>query len=140
MRDIDVGLRVTLVARKDAGIKALDDLPGKRVIIGRQTYQEGMLSNHFLKKSVDDFEKVQIVQLARKNAKGQRADTSARMLEALAAGQGDAALVPLGFWNNSSTWRKQHPGIRQIWKSPEFNHCVFTAAKDFDSTLGKRFT
>ena len=47
MREGDVGLRVTLIAKEESGIKSLDDLAGKRVIIGRQKYHEGMLSAHF---------------------------------------------------------------------------------------------
>ena len=42
--------------------------------------------------------------------------------------------------SHSIEWRRKHPGVRQVWKSPEFNHCVFTAAKDFDAKLGSHFT
>ena len=31
-------------------------------------------------------------------------------------------------------------GLLPVWTSPAFSHCVFTAAKDFDKTLGARFT
>ena len=34
----------------------------------------------------------------------------------------------------------QVSGLKCLWVSPPFSHCVFTASKNFDRTLGDRFT
>ena len=31
-------------------------------------------------------------------------------------------------------------GLKSVWTSPSFSHCVFTAAKDFDKNRAARFT
>ena len=140
MREGDLNLHVALIAPASSEIKSLKDLAGKRVIVGRAKYQEGLLSTHFLKKAGVDLDRVRIVRLAEKDAGGKRADTSSHLLQALSAGRGDAAVVPINFWNRSTPWREKHPAVKMVWKSPSFNHCVFSAAQDFDATLGRRFT
>lgn len=140
MREGDIGLRVTLITSAESGIQDLNDLKGKRVIIGRQKYHEGMLSAHFLKKQIAEFDRVEIVQLPEKGADGKRTDTTTHIMHALADGRGDAAVVPLRFWKRSVQWRRKNPQVVAIWESPSFNHCVFTAAKDFEPALGRQFT
>jgi ABC-type phosphate/phosphonate transport system substrate-binding protein len=34
----------------------------------------------------------------------------------------------------------QARGLKAVWISPPFSHCVFTAANDFDKRLASRFT
>jgi ABC-type phosphate/phosphonate transport system substrate-binding protein len=140
MREGDVGLHVVLIAKDESGIKSLDDLNDKRTIVGRAKYQEGMLSVHFLKKGGVDLEKAEVIHLAEKDSAGQRTDTPTHILKALADGRSDAAVVPLGHWKRATAWREKHPNVKEVWKSPSFNHCVFTASKDFDTDLGRQFT
>lgn len=140
MREGDRGLHVLLVAPQDAGIRSLKDLRKRRVIVGRQHYQEGMLSVHLLKKAGVDLQQVELVRLPARDKDGKRADTAGHILRALAAGRGDAAVVPLGHWRRAKQWRSEHKDVSVVWKSPEFNHCVFTACEDFDRSLGRRFT
>jgi ABC-type phosphate/phosphonate transport system substrate-binding protein len=109
------------------------------VIAGRERDQEGLLSVHFLKKAGADLDKVRIVRLAEKDAQGKRADTWTHILQALSEGQGDAAVVPQEFWKRSTAWREKNPNVQAVWSSPSFNHCVFTATKDFDTKRGSQF-
>ena len=44
-------------------------------------------------------------------------------------------------WNRLSQEQPdQVSGLRALWISPAFSHCVFTASKDFDKGLARRFT
>jgi ABC-type phosphate/phosphonate transport system substrate-binding protein len=140
MRETDVGLQLVLIAPADSKIQSPADLSGKRVILGRDRDQDGLLSAHFLKRAGADLDKVRIVRLPEQDAQGKRADTWTHLLQALAEGQGDAAVVPLSFWTASKSWQEEHPTYKAVWNSPSFNHCVFTAAKDFDTKLGNQFT
>ena len=48
-------------------------------------------------------------------------------------------MVPLRRWQQMKDFHTEHTDIVPVWTSPSFNHCVFTAATDFDSALGDRF-
>lgn len=140
MRACDVGLHLTLVARADAKIKSPNDLSGQRLLLGREGDQEGLLSVYFLQKAGAKLDQIRVVRLAQKDAQGKRADSWPHILQALSAGQSDAAIIPQDFWNRSAAWQEKNPQVKAVWSSPAFNHCVFTAAKGFDAKLGKQFT
>ena len=84
MRNVDRGLRVTLVARADSKIKSVKDLAGRRLILGSSYNAEGaLLPVHYLKKEGVDIDALKIVSLHKKqDADGKRA----RHLQARAAG------------------------------------------------------
>ena len=142
MRDVDANLRVTLVASAEAKIKSPADLAGKRLILGSSGNAEGaLLPVHYLKNEGVDLKKLTIVSLDKEtDAQGRRANSSQHVLAALAKGRGDAAVVLEKTWDRSTQWRKEHPTITQVWSSPEFCHCTFTAPADFDTKLGGQFT
>ena len=142
MRDVDQGLRVTLIARADATIASPKDLVGKRLILGSSGNAEGaLLPAHFLKNEGVDVSQLDVVSLDQeRDASGRRANTSRHVLQALGEGRGDAAVVLEQVWNNEQAWREANPAVKQVWTSPEFCHCTFTAPQDFDKTLGRQFT
>jgi ABC-type phosphate/phosphonate transport system substrate-binding protein len=132
MRDVDQG-RLTMVVRTDAGIKSLQDLPGKRLILGHVSYQTGA-PVHFLKKAGVDLDLVTLVPLKRVDR------TGASILQALTEDRADAAVILESQWKRTKASRGSDPAFQTVWNSQEICHCTFTAAKDFDLTLGNHFT
>lgn len=141
-REVDNGLKVTLVAREGSGIDSLDDLAGKRLVLGSTDNAEGsLLPMHYLEIEGVDLKKLKVVSLqGEKDKDGRRANTSKHVLQALGKGRGDAAVVLENTWNRAKDWREANPGVKQVWLSPAFCHCTFTAPKDFDTALGNQFT
>jgi len=67
---------------------------------------------------------------------GKHGDTGTSEVEVMRAvldGRADAGAIGSPFWN---TVRKEHlvpeAGLREIWSSPAYNHCMFTARPDLD--------
>lgn len=142
MRDVDKGLRITLITRSGTGIKAPKDLAGKRLVVGRYGSQDGsLLPLYYFREAGVDTKAITLADLRNeKDRKGRRADRSEHILQALASGRGDAAVVLESAWNKASDFRKANPSITSVWTSPEFCHCTFTAAHSFDRELGNQFT
>lgn len=141
MRDVDKDLRVTLIVRDKSKIKTPQDLHGKRLILGSRWNAEGaLLPVHYLSQDGMDVDKVELVILKERDAKGRRTNTAQHVLTALSEGRGDAAVVLEQVWTGAKTFRAQHPKVTRVWTSPEFCHCTITAPKDFDADLGRKFT
>jgi ABC-type phosphate/phosphonate transport system substrate-binding protein len=63
------------------------------------------------------------------------------VLKALQDGRGQAGIIGARLWDRLSREQPdQVSGLKAIWISPPFSHCVFTASKDFDKGLARRFT
>jgi len=62
------------------------------------------------------------------------------VVRAVLDGRADAGAIGSPFWNSL---RDQHlvpeGGLREIWSSPAFNHCMFTARPDLDLEKEKAF-
>jgi phosphonate transport system substrate-binding protein len=142
MRDVDVDVRSTLVVRADSEVKSPADLAGKQLVLGSlQAAEATVLPVHFLKKEGIDFGKVKVVSLdAEVDSKGNPCASPLHVLQALREGRGDAGIITMDLWNHV----KNQPGtkdlLKQVWTSPPFSHCVFTANAKFDKKLGERFT
>src|SRR6185503_9333709 len=62
MRDSDRDFRAKIVVRKDAGIRALADLPGKTLAVGsRDSTQARILPLHFLKEAGADLSRTRVL-------------------------------------------------------------------------------
>jgi phosphonate transport system substrate-binding protein len=63
------------------------------------------------------------------------------VLKALREGRGQAGIIGERLWERL---KKDQPdrigGLVDLWTSPPFSHCVFTAGKDLDEGLSRRFT
>ena len=55
-------------------------------------------------------------------------------------GRGDAGIVAESLWKDVEAHQSDRPQLKQVWISPPFSHCVFTASKDLNEQLAKRFT
>jgi ABC-type phosphate/phosphonate transport system substrate-binding protein len=74
---------------------------------------------------------------------GKHGDTGTSEVEVVRAvldGRADAGAIGSPFWN---TVRSEHlvpeGALTEIWSSPAYNHCMFTARADFDAERERRF-
>lgn len=74
---------------------------------------------------------------------GKHGDTGASEVEVVRAvldGRAEAGAIGSPFWN---TVRKEHlvpdGGLQEIWSSPPYNHCMFTARPGLDPEQERRF-
>lgn len=139
MRDVDIDVRSILIARSDSGIKSLKDLAGKKLVIGSSNSAEAtVLPLHYLKKEGMNLDEVKIVSLdAEVDGQGNPCASPHHVLKALREGRGDAGIITAEVWEGV---KNERDSLQQIWKSPPFSHCVFTAAASFDKERAGRFT
>ena len=142
MRDVDVGVRSILVARAGSEIKSPADLAGKQLVLGSsQAAEATVLPLHYLKKEGVDLSKVKFVSLdAEVDGQGNPCASPQHVLKALQTGRGDAGIITADLWNRVKDDRSAQGSLVQVWKSPPFSHCVFTAAAKFDKERAARFT
>jgi phosphonate transport system substrate-binding protein len=135
MRDVDTNLRVTLVARDDAKVTSIRDLRGKRLLLGNTGNAEGaLLPMYYVKQAGIDPDSVKVISLSKE------AHRAGDLIKALQDGRGDAVFLPDGEWKKAVAFQKANPDIKSVWSSPQFCHCSFTAAHDFDKDLSLKFT
>jgi phosphonate transport system substrate-binding protein len=143
MRDVDCGFRSKLIVRKDAGISALSALAGKTLVLGSKDAAEAtVLPLHYLKGEGLDPAKLKMLSLDKElDLRGNPCSSEVYVLKALRDGRGQAGVIGARLWE---ALKRDHPdqvaGLTDLWTSPAFSHCVFTASKGFDDKLARRFT
>jgi len=143
MRDVDCNFRSLLIVRADAKIGSLEDLKGKTLILGSwQAAEATILPIHFLKREGLKLSQVKILNLDRQvDLHGNPCSSEIHVLRALQEGRGQAGIIGERLWKRLSQEQPdQVSGLRSLWVSPSFSHCVFTASKNFDKGLADRFT
>ena len=143
MRDVDCNVRSVLVVRADASVRTLLDLAGKSLVLGsRQAAEATVLPVHFLRGQGVNFDRIKIHSLDGKaDLRGNPCSSEVHVLAALNEGKGQAGIIGERFWKHLSEHEPDRvSGLKVIWISPPFSHCVFTASKDFDKGLAARFT
>ncbi len=143
MRDVDCNFRSVLVVRDDAKIRTLDDLAGKTLILGSHEAAEAtVLPIHFLEHQGVGLDRVKVRSLdGRVDLRGNPCSSEVHVLAAVQEGRGQAGVIGERFWKHLSQHEPDRvSGLKAIWVSPPFSHCVFTASKDFDKELAGRFT
>jgi ABC-type phosphate/phosphonate transport system substrate-binding protein len=143
MRDVDCNVRSVLVVRADASMRTPDDLPGKTLVLGsRQAAEATVLPVHFLRRQGVNFDRIKIHSLDGKaDLRGNPCSSEVHVLAALQEAKGQAGIIGERFWKHLSEREPDRvSGLKVIWVSPPFSHCVFTASKDFDKELAARFT
>lgn len=143
MRDVDVDYRVKLIVRKDANLVSLGDLQGKTMIFGScDSADATVLPVWFLRKEGVNFDNVKILSLHDEvDAKGCPCHSQHHVWKALQAGRGQAGILSQELWNKlQKSQPEEAANFKEIWTSPPFGHCVWTARKDFDKETGARFT
>jgi len=143
MRDADVNYRVKLIVRKDAGISTLSSLAGKAMIFGScDSADSTVLPVYFLRREGAPIEQLKIVSLHDEvDEIGCPCHSQHHVLAALLKGRGQAGILSAGLWAKLQAEQPAQAALLQeVWTSPPFSHCVFTARKDFSGAVGERFS
>jgi ABC-type phosphate/phosphonate transport system substrate-binding protein len=143
MRDSDLGWMTKIVAVNGGPISTLADLKDRTLALGsRDSGHAAILPVHFLEQ--EGLREGREYQTLRFNSDlGKHGDTGTSEVEVIRAvldGRADAGAIGSPFW---TTVRSEHlvpeGGLREIWSSPGFNHCMFTARPDLDLETEKSF-
>lgn len=143
MRDVDCNFRSVLVVRADAGIQKLGDLRGKTLVLGSwQAAEATVLPIHFLEREGVSLDRVTVRTLdGRVDLRGNPCSGEVHVLAEVRENRGQAGVIGERLWKHLSQHQPdQVSGLKAIWTSPPFSHCVFTASQDFDKGLAARFT
>jgi ABC-type phosphate/phosphonate transport system substrate-binding protein len=71
---------------------------------------------------------------------GDTGTSEAEVVRAVLDGRADAGAIGNPFWRAVRSERLVPEGaLTDIWTSPPYNHCMFTARPDLDSSLERRF-
>jgi phosphonate transport system substrate-binding protein len=143
MRDTDLGWMTKIVSVTGGPVLALADLKDRTLALGsRDSGHAAILPVHFLEQ--EGLREGRDYQTLRFNSDlGKHGDTGTSEVEVVRAvldGRADAGAIGSPFWN---TVRKEHlvpeGGLREIWSSPAYNHCMFTARPELDREEEKKF-
>jgi ABC-type phosphate/phosphonate transport system substrate-binding protein len=143
MRDTDLGWTTKIVAVRGGPVATLIDLRNRTLALGsRDSGHAAILPVHFLGR--EGLVELRDYRTLRFNSDiGKHGDTGtseAEVVRAVLDGRADAGAVGSPFW---SALRSQglvpESALTEIWTSPPFNHCMFTARPDFDQAIARRF-
>lgn len=143
MRDTDVGWMTKIFAVTGGPITKLADLRNHTLALGsRDSGHAAILPVYFLEQ--EGLVEGQEYRTLRFNTDvGKHGDTGrseAEVVRAVLDGRADAGAVGSPFWKTVNTERLVPEGaLTEIWTSPPFNHCMFTARPDLDPSLGQTF-
>jgi phosphonate transport system substrate-binding protein len=143
MRDTDRGWMTKIVAVTGGSISALADLKDRTLALGsRDSGHAAILPVHFLEdqgmREGKDYRSLRF-----DSDLGKHGDTGTSEVEVVRAvldGRADAGAVGNRFWSTVQNERLvPMDSLREIWSSPAYNHCMFTARPDFDRDQERRF-
>lgn len=143
MRDVDRNYRVKLIVRKDAGVSTLGDLKGKTMVFGScDAADSTVLPVYFLEKAGVNFSQVKVLSLHKEvDEMGVPCHSAQHVWQALLKGRGQAGILGQDMWKNLQVRKPEEAALfKEVWTSPPFSHCVFTARKDFDKQTGEKFS
>ncbi len=140
MRDTDVTFRSVLVARAGSGLHGLDSVRGQRLALGsKDSGQARILPIKYLSDAGISMHDVQPVIFD--SDVGKHGDTGRSELDALQAVLADDAdVAALGI----TTWQQLSQagelGVEEVWTSPQYCHCNFTALAALDEDRTEAWT
>src|SRR5262245_42656751 len=143
MRDTDLGWMTKIVAVTGGPISALADLKNRTLALGsRDSGHAAILPVHFLEQQ-GMREGTDYRTLRFDSDVGKHGDTGTSEIEVVRAvldGRADAGAVGSPFWNTVCSERLVPEGaLSEIWSSPVYNHCMFTARPGLDLEQEHRF-
>jgi ABC-type phosphate/phosphonate transport system substrate-binding protein len=136
MRDTDLGWMTKIVAVTGGPVTALADLKDRTLALGsRDSGHAAILPVHFLEqqgmREGKDYRTLRF-----DSDLGKHGDTGTSEVEVVRAvldGRVDAGAIGSPFWNTVRSERLvPEAGLCEIWSSPAYNHCMFTARPDLD--------
>jgi ABC-type phosphate/phosphonate transport system substrate-binding protein len=143
MRDTDLGWMTKIIAVTGGQVRALADVRNRTLALGsRDSGHAAILPVHFLE-SEGLVEGKDYRALRFNSDLGKHGDTGASEVEVVRAvldGRADAGAIGSPFWTTVRAERLVPEGaLTEIWTSPPYNHCMFTARPDLDPALERRF-
>jgi ABC-type phosphate/phosphonate transport system substrate-binding protein len=143
MRDTDLGWMTVVIAPTGGAVSSLGDLKGRTLALGsRDSGHAAILPVHFLRQQ--GLEEGRDYRSLRFNTDvGKHGDTGTSELDVLRAvldGRADAGAVGSPFWSNLQSQRLVPAGsVTDVWTSPPYSHCMFTARVGLEPDLRERF-
>ena len=143
MRDTDLGWLTKIVAATGGPISTLADLKNRTLALGsRDSGHAAILPVHFLEeKGLREGRDYRTLRFD--SDLGKHGDTGASEVEVVRAvldGRADAGAIGSPFWNTVRSERLVPEGaLTEIWSSPPYNHCMFTARIALDLDVERRF-
>ena len=143
MRDTDLGWMTKIVAVTGGPIASVSDLKGRTLALGsRDSGHAAILPVYFLEQQ-GMREGVDYRTLRFDSDVGKHGDTGTSEVEVVRAvldGRADAGAIGSPFWNTVQSEHLVPEGaLQEIWSSPAYNHCMFTARPDLDPEQERRF-
>jgi phosphonate transport system substrate-binding protein len=143
MRDTDLGWMTKIVAVTGGPVAKLADLKGRTLALGsRDSGHAAILPVHFLQREglveAKDYKSLRFNTDLGKH--GDTGTSESDVVRAVLDGRADAGAIGSPFWNAVRSERLVPEGaLTEIWSSPPFNHCMFTARSDLDPALEQAF-
>jgi ABC-type phosphate/phosphonate transport system substrate-binding protein len=143
MRDTDIGWMTKILAVRGGPVRTLADLRGRTLALGsRDSGHAAILPLHFLAREGLQAEK-DFATLRFNSDVGKHGDTGrseSEVVRALLDGRADAGAVGSPYWQRvQSEGLVPKDSLVEIWTSPPFNHCMFTARADLDPARARQF-
>ena len=143
MRDTDLAWTTKIVAVSGGPLSAIADLRDRTLALGSSdSGHAAILPVHFLEKQ-GLVEGQHYRALRFDSDVGKHGDTGrseAEVVRAVLDGRADAGAIGSPFWRSVRSERLLPEGaLTEIWTSPPYNHCMFTARPDFDQALERQF-
>lgn len=143
MRDTDIGWATKIVAVSGGPVATLTDLRNRTLALGsRDSGHAAILPVHFLER--EGLVEQRDYRTLRFNSDvGKHGDTGASEVDVVRAvldGRADAGAIGSPFWEKVQSGHLVPAGaLHEIWTSPPYNHCMFTARPDLDVSLVAQF-
>jgi len=143
MRDTDLGWMTKIVAVNGVPISTLADLKNRTLALGsRDSGHAAILPVHFLEqhgmREGGDYHTLRFDSDVGKH--GDTGTSEVEVVRAVLSGRADAGAIGSPFWDTVRNERLVPEGsLREVWSSPTYNHCMFTARPDLDLELERRF-
>jgi ABC-type phosphate/phosphonate transport system substrate-binding protein len=143
MRDTDLGWMTKIVAVTGGHISTLTDLKNRTLALGsRDSGHAAILPVHFLEdqgmREGKDYRSLRFDSDLGKH--GDTGTSEVELVRAVLDGRADAGAVGNRFWSTVQNERLvPEDSLQEIWSSPAYNHCMFTARPDFDRDQERRF-
>jgi ABC-type phosphate/phosphonate transport system substrate-binding protein len=143
MRDTDLGWMTKIVSVSKGPVTTLADLRNRTLALGsRDSGHAAILPVHFLEQQSliegQDYESLRF-----NSDVGKHGDTGASEVEVVRAvldGRADAGAIGSPFWKTVESQRLVPAGaLQEVWTSPPYHHCMFTARPDLDQESERRF-
>jgi ABC-type phosphate/phosphonate transport system substrate-binding protein len=143
MRDTDLNWMTKIVAATGGPISTVADLQNRMLALGsRDSGHAAILPVYFLEqqgmREGRDYRTLRFDSDVGKH--GDTGTSEVEVVRAILDGRADAGAIGSPFWKTVREERLVPEGaLREIWSSPSYHHCMFTARPDLDREKEDRF-